>query len=195
MVATAFDSLLAGSPEQVADTILGELIGGSFSQEVTCVLIHAGLARLLAEEAAGGVRELVRVLAQAPRPLPDTFLKAVEALQPRSGWSEVGRKGLALARLEAAVGVSPLSTELARLTREGLRPRQLVDGWPQARASLSQLGSAKGWGELGALAPVRALRAGASAGVLAARRGQLRDGEASPDPNDTTPGRSAAHHS
>ena len=186
MVTTALDSLQAGRPKQVADTILGELLGGSSSPEVTSVLIHAGLARLLAEGAAGGVRELVRVLSNAPRPLPAPLVNAVEALQSSSDLSEVGRKGLALARLEVAAGVRHLSGELARLTREGLRPRQL-----------SQLSSAKGWESLGALALVRTLRVGTNASSLAVRRGQLLDGEASPTPNDTTLGRSAAgaHHS
>lgn len=197
MVTTALDSLQAGRPKQVADTILGELLGGSSSPEVTSVLIHAGLARLLAEGAAGGVRELVRVLSNAPRPLPAPFVNAVEALQSSSDLSEVGRKGLALARLEVAAGVRHLSGELARLTREGLRPRQLVEGSPTARVPLSQLSSAKGWESLGALALVRTLRVGTNASSLAVRRGQLLDGEASPTPNDTTLGRSAAgaHHS
>jgi hypothetical protein len=192
MVTTALDSLLAGRPEQVADTILGELLGGSFSREVTSVLIHAGLARLLTEDAAGGVREVVRVLSKAPRPLPEPLVKAVEALQPSSGLSTVGCKGLALARLEVAAQVRPLSGELARLNREGLRPRQLVEGSPTARVPLSLLSSARGWEGLGAVALVRALRSGAKTSSLAARRGQLLDDEADPTPNDTTLGRSAA---
>ena len=184
MVTTALDSLQAGRPKQVADTILGELLGGSSSPEVTSVLIHAGLARLLAEGAAGGVRELVRVLSNAPRPLPAPLVNAVEALQSSSDLSEVGRKGLALARLEVAAGVRHLSGELARLTREGLRPRHLVVDAPRVTYR-------------GALALVRTLRVGTNASSLAVRRGQLLDGEASPTPNDTTLGRSAAgaHHS
>lgn len=197
MVTTALDSLLAGKPKQVADTILEELLDGSFSPEVTSVLIHAGLARLLAEDAAGGVGEVVRVLSKAPRPLPAPLVKAVEALRPSSGLSEIGLKGLALARLEVAAQLGPLSGELARLTHEGLRPRQLVEGSPTARVPLSQLSSAKGWESLGALAPVRALRAGANAGALPAQGAKLLDGEADPTPNDITLGRSAvgAHHS
>lgn len=190
MVTNALDGLLAGSPSQVADMLLGELRGGRCSPEVTSVLLHAGLTRLLVEDAAGGVRELVRVLSQAPRPLPKPFVKAVEALQASSTLTEVGRKGLALARLEVASEMGPLTGELARLTREGLRPRQLIEGPSTAHPPLNQLSAAIGWEGLGPLALVRALRSGANLSSLTPRKAQLRDGEASPSPNHTAHRRS-----
>ena len=191
MVTNALDSLLVGRPSQVADMLLGELRDGRSSPEVSSVLLHAGLTRLLAEDGAGGVRELVRVLSQAPRPLPKPFVKAAEALQASSTLTEVGRKGLALARLEVACEVGPLTGELARLTREGLRPRQLIEGPSTAHPPLNQLSAAKGWEGLGALALVRALRAGENLSSLAPRKAQRRDGEAILSPSHTPHRRSA----